>query len=416
MKLETHLTQTLKQTQKLSMKQQLSLKALSMNAQELVEMIQEEANTNPLLEIDEFSADSNTLDYDLAAEMSKASTTLIDELLMQLHTCRHVENPLLCEFIIYSLDNNGYLTLSVEEIAQLCDCTPEVVEDALYQVQSFEPCSVAARSLKECLIIQCAEMDTALKPYLMMCVDQYLDLIADNKLPEIAQRCDTSLDTIKSCVTLIKTCNPTPGAAYAPAAALSIPDIFISIDETDTLNVTVKNYTQQLKINHAYDQSSNEELKIYVKEYTKRIQELIAMLDKRQNTLFTIVSAIVSIQAGWFLHQADLLPMTLNDIAVLCNLHESTVSRAVQGKLLEFNQRYIPLKFFFNAKLESGQSSMAIQQKLKKLIEGENKKKPYSDAELSALMKQEDIQISRRTIAKYRDQLAIPSASKRKIY
>lgn len=141
----------------------------------------------------------------------------------------------------------------------------------------------------------------------MMCVDQYLDLIADNKLPEIAQRCDTSLDTIKSCVTLIKTCNPTPGAAYAPAAALSIPDIFISIDETDTLNVTVKNYTQQLKINHAYDQSSNEELKIYVKEYTKRIQELIAMLDKRQNTLFTIVSAIVSIQAGWFLHQADLL-------------------------------------------------------------------------------------------------------------
>ncbi|HAH93469.1 RNA polymerase factor sigma-54 [Dielma fastidiosa] len=416
MKLETHLTQTLKQTQKLSMKQQLSLKALSMNAQELVEMIQEEANTNPLLEIDEFSADSNTLDYDLAAEMSKASTTLIDELLMQLHTCRHVENPLLCEFIIYSLDNNGYLTLSVEEIAQLCDCTPEVVEDALYQVQSFEPCGVAARSLKECLIIQCAEMDTALKPYLMMCVDQYLDLIADNKLPEIAQRCDTSLDTIKSCVTLIKTCNPTPGAAYAPAAALSIPDIFISIDETDTLNVTVKNYTQQLKINHAYDQSSNEELKIYVKEYTKRIQELIAMLDKRQNTLFTIVSAIVSIQAGWFLHQADLLPMTLNDIAVLCNLHESTVSRAVQGKLLEFNQRYIPLKFFFNAKLESGQSSMAIQQKLKKLIEGENKKKPYSDAELSALMKQEDIQISRRTIAKYRDQLAIPSASKRKIY
>lgn len=416
MKLETHLTQTLKQTQKLSMKQQLSLKALSMNAQELVEMIQEEANTNPLLEIDEFSADSNTLDYDLAAEMSKASTTLIDELLMQLHTCRHVENPLLCEFIIYSLDNNGYLTLSVEEIAQLCDCTPEVVEDALYQVQSFEPCGVAARSLKECLIYQCAEMDTALKPYLMMCVDQYLDLIADNKLPEIAQRCDTSLDTIKSCVTLIKTCNPTPGAAYAPAAALSIPDIFISIDETDTLNVTVKNYTQQLKINHAYDQSSNEELKIYVKEYTKRIQELIAMLDKRQNTLFTIVSAIVSIQAGWFLHQADLLPMTLNDIAVLCNLHESTVSRAVQGKLLEFNQRYIPLKFFFNAKLESGQSSMAIQQKLKKLIEGENKKKPYSDAELSALMKQEDIQISRRTIAKYRDQLAIPSASKRKIY
>lgn len=140
------------------------------------------------------------------------------------------------------------------------------------------------------------------------------------------------------------------------------------------------------------------------------------MLDKRQNTLFTIVSAIVSIQAGWFLHQADLLPMTLNDIAVLCNLHESTVSRAVQGKLLEFNQRYIPLKFFFNAKLESGQSSMAIQQKLKKLIEGENKQKPYSDAELSALMKQEDIQISRRTIAKYRDQLAIPSASKRKIY
>lgn len=91
------------------------IKALSRIAQELVEMIQEEVNTNPLLEIDEFSADSNTLDYDLAAEMSKASTTLIDELLMQLHTCRHVENPLLCEFIIYSLDNNGYLTLSVEE-------------------------------------------------------------------------------------------------------------------------------------------------------------------------------------------------------------------------------------------------------------------------------------------------------------
>lgn len=416
MKLEPRISQTLTQTQKLSMKQQLSLKALSMNGQELMKLIQEEVDTNPLLEINEYSDETSSLDYDQILEMSKASPSLIDELLMQLHTCRHVENPLYCEFIIYSLDSNGYLTLSIDEIAQLCDCSYETAEDALYQVQSFEPCGVAARSLKECLIIQCAEMDTVLKPCLMDCVNQYLDLIAENKLPEIAEQSGYSLMDIKSCVALIKTCNPCPGAAYAPSAALSLPDILITEDEEDGLRVTVRNYTQLLKINHDYDQSDNTEIKIYVKEYTKRIQDLTQMLDKRQNTLFTIVSTIVSIQYEWFKHGADLLPMTLSDIAKICNLHESTVSRALQGKQLEFNQRYIPLKFFLNSKIESGQSSNAVHQLLKKLIDSEDKQKPYSDAELSNLMKNEAVQISRRTIAKYRDQLNIPPASKRRVF
>lgn len=416
MKLETRISQTLTQTQKLSLKQQLSLKALSMNGQELMKLIQEEADTNPLLEIDEFKDESNSLDYDQVLEMSKAVTSLVDELLMQLHTCRYVENPLLCEFIIYSLDSNGYLTLGIDEIAQLCDCSEETVEDALFQVQSFEPCGIAARSLKECLIIQCAEIDTFLKPCLMLCVDQYLELIAENKLPEIAEQSGYSLTDVKSCVSLIKTCNPYPGAAYASFAALSLPDILISENDEDGLNITVRNYTQKLKINHDYDHTNNEELKIYVKEYTKRIQDLITMLDKRQNTLFNIVNAIVSIQYEWFKHNANLLPMTLSDIAKICNLHESTVSRAIQGKQLEFNQRYIPLKFFFNSKVDSGQSSTAIQQLLKKLIDSENKQKPYSDADLCNLIKNNDIQISRRTVAKYRDKLNIPPASKRRLY
>lgn len=416
MKLEPRMNQTFTQSQKLSMKQQLSLKALSMNGQELMKLIQDEADTNPLLEIDEFGDESNSLDYDQVLEMSKATTSLIDELLMQLHTCRYVENPLLCEFIIYSLDSNGYLTLSIDEIAQLCDCSAETVEDALYQVQSFEPCGIAARSLKECLIIQCAEMNTVLKPCLMRCVDQYLDLIADNKLPEIAEQSGYSLSDIKHCVSLIKACNPFPAAAFASFAALSLPDIIITENDQDGLDVTVRNYTQKLKINHDYDHTNNEELKIYVKEYTKRIQDLIQMLDKRQNTLFNIVNAIVSIQYEWFKNNSDLLPMTLSDIAQVCSLHESTVSRAIQGKQLEFNQRYIPLKFFFNSKVDSGQSSTAIQLLLKKLIDSENKQKPYSDADLCNLMKNNDIQISRRTIAKYRDKLNIPPASKRRIY
>lgn len=416
MKLEPRITQTLTQTQTLSMKQQLSLKALSMNGQELMKMIQDEADTNPLLEIDEYNDEPSSLDYDHVLEMSKASLSLVDELLMQLHTCRHVENPLLCEFIIYSLDSNGYLTLSIDDIAQLCDCSSETAEDALYQVQSFEPCGVAARSLKECLIIQCAEIDTPLKSCLMKCVNEYLDLIADNKLPEIAEQSGYSLSDIKSCVALIKTCNPYPGAAYASFAALSLPDILISENDEDGLDVTVRNYTQKLKINHDYDHTNNEELKIYVKEYTKRIQDLIQMLDKRQSTLFNVVSAIVSIQYEWFKHDADLQPMTLSDLAEICKLHESTVSRALQGKQLEYHQRYIPLKFFLNSKVESGQSSNAVHQLLKKLIESENKQKPYSDTELSNLMKKHEIKISRRTIAKYRDQLNIPPASRRRSY
>lgn len=413
MKLETRLTQTLTQTQKLSMKQQLSLKALSMNSHELSQYIQEEANTNPLLEIDEIVS-QDSLDYDLVLEMAQTSPSLVDELLMQLHTCRHVDNSQLCEFIINSLDHNGMLALSVEEIAKLCDCSIESVEDALIQVQSFEPCGVAARSLKECLIIQCAEMDTALKPLLMTCLN-HLDLIAENKLPELATQCSASLENIKSCVALIKTCNPYPAAAYSPIVSSSIPDIFIEIKD-DEIQITVRNYTQYLKVNHDYDACESKELKLYVKEYMKRIQELITILNKRQNTLFNIVSAITAIQSKWFLEEKDLQPMTLHDIALICNLHESTVSRAIQGKLLEFNHRYIPLKFFFNAKLESGQGSNAIKQKLKQIIEKENKQNPYSDAQLCTLFKQEAIQISRRTIAKYRDQLSIPSASKRKVY
>lgn len=413
MKLETKITQKLLQTQKLSLKQQQSLKVLEMSSYDLVRLIEDEIADNPLLELNEDYIHHEDFDFDAILDFATTKLTLQEELLIQLHTSSISYHPTLCEYIIESLDQNGYFNQSLGEVATLFHCEEESVEDALYLIQTFEPKGVGARNLQECLAIQCAEMDTPLYGSLMACVNQHLQAIAENKLPEIATKLNISLEDTKKCVALIKSCDPKPASSYSVASNLTTPDITISLDE-DQIVIQVKNYTNYLAINHDYDHSDSQDLQLYVKEYTKRINLLCDTLNKRQSTLFEVVNAIVSIQRDYFLSHAQLRPLTLSDLAQMCNIHESTVSRTISAKVLEFNAHYIPLKFFLTSKLDSGQSNNEIQIRLKQLIEQENKKKPYSDDALCEILKAEKIQISRRTITKYREALNIPSSSKRK--
>lgn len=413
MKLDTKITQKLLQTQKLSLKQQQSLKVLEMSSYDLVRLIEDEIADNPLLDLNEDYIRHDDFDFDAILDFATTKLTLQEELLIQLNTSPIEHQQALCEYIIESLDKNGYFNQNLSEVAYLFHCEEEAVEDALYLIQTFEPKGVGARNLQECIAIQCAEIDTPLYQPLMECVNVHLNAIADNKLPEIASKLNISLEDTKKCVALIKSCNPKPASSYSDSSALTTPDISVSIED-DQILVQVKNYTNYLSINHDYDQSDNKDLQLYVKEYTKRINTLCDTLNKRQSTLFVVVNAIVSIQKDYFLHHAQLLPLTLSDLAKICNVHESTISRTISAKVLEFNHHYLPLKFFLTSKVESGQSNNEIQIRIKQLIDEENKEKPYSDDALCELLKAEKIQISRRTVTKYREALNIPSSSKRK--
>ena len=413
MKLENKPKQIITNLPKISIKQQQSLKVLEMNSEQIIKLIENEVSSNPLLELNDDYVDKSTCDVETIIEFTKYKATLQDDLYAQLHTVLTPYNDSICTYLIESLDNNGYLSQNINEIADLFHVDVDIVEDSLYLIQTFEPTGVGARNLQECLAIQCAEIQTPLYATLMECIEHYLVDIANNKLLELTDKLNVSFDDLKQCIALIRSCNPKPASNYADMASTYSPDIFVDLEE-DEIKVQVKDYSNTLKINHDYD--DNADLHLFVKEYTKRITSLIELLHKRQSTLFMIVNAIVSIQRDFFMKQGPLNPLTLKDLSEIVGVHESTVSRSISGKFMEFNQQTIPLKSLLCVKLDSGQSNNAIQNRIAELIKQEDKKKPYSDDQLSQLLKKEGMIVSRRTITKYREAMNIPASLKRKSF
>ena len=355
--------------------------------------------------------------------------TLADNLLFQLQFVPLTDTEKkVGRFIIESLDDNGYMTLSCEEIAGACNVPEDRVCKILKEIQNFEPYGIAARNLKECLLIQLDHMELGRETANLAetVIMEYLEDIASNRLSQISKVLNTSVQKIQQISDLIKTMEPKPGRQYASQSSTRyiVPDVLvekvnddyvITINDSSTPHLMVSSYYERLLSNA----ESDPELAKYLSARINSAMWLIKSIEQRKQTITNVVTAVVNYQREFFDKGPKYLrTMTLKQIADELGIHESTVSRSVNGKYMQSPRGVFEIKYFFTSGVTAadgeGISSQSIKTLIREMVEKEDAKHPLSDQEMANLLKEKDIDISRRTVAKYRDELGILSSSKRK--
>ena len=461
----------LQQTQKLIMTPELrqAIAVLQLSSLELAEFIQEQILENPVLEIEAtedvaeeipvadsgkkdgdseafdidwheyfqdrdigyikmFSEEAREINYDNF--LTKAQT-LEEYLLNQLkYSSCSAEEKEVAQFIIGNLDGSGYLCISLKEIAEICSCDMSRVEDMLKLVQSFEPPGVAARDLVECLVLQVnyKELELKFADYLTSIIKYHLEDIANGKLLKIAKNLEITLLEVQQFVDYIKNLDPKPGRWFADSEQTRyvVPDVVVEKVEGEYIVIVNDAYAPRLGINSAYKSllladTVDINAKKFIEEKLNSAAWIIKSIEQRRHTLYKVVNCIVEFQQEFFDNGIKYLkPLNLKRIAERLEIHESTVSRATNNKYVQTPRGIFPLKFFFASGVDNnsgnGVSSESIKKMLREYITNENTAKPYTDQQLTDMLKSQGIEISRRTVAKYRDELGVVSTSKRKRY
>lgn len=453
-----------KQTQTLSQRMIQSAEILQMTSQELNTYINELALENPVIDIVEpptaeeqresieqqewlnsfneenyylYQRQNNDDDYDFKSSWNintDDGETLQDYLWSQLITENFTDQETeIIKFMLECLDNKGYLEESTETIASYFGTDTEIVEDLLSDLQALDPSGVCARTLEECLKLQLERRDI-LTPVLESIIDNCLEMVAKNQIPAIARKLRLSPAETAGYCQIIKSLNPKPGVSFSSRDQLRyiIPDVTIVkfkdhfdilLNESMYPTIELNSYYRQMNQN-----PESSELKEYLGNKIRQAEWVKQCVTQRGKTLMQVSRAILEHQEEFFTFgPAHLNPLRLADIAQELDIHESTVSRAVSKKYLQCSWGVYPMNFFFSRSVavqessssESGTQSVTaadIKRVLREIIEEENKKKPYSDRLLGEKLAERGISISRRTVAKYREEEGIADASGRKEY
>jgi RNA polymerase sigma-54 factor len=328
----------------------------------------------------------------------------------------------IADYIIQNINSNGYLDSTVVEMASQLQVSEEEVEAVLTVIQSFEPYGVGARSLKECLLIQVRdEKDFLIKRV----ISDHLEDIASNKIASIAKDLDITIQKAQEYVDFIKCLEPKPGRTFrgdGDDTRYITPDA--SIEEIDGEYVIFINDVTgpRLNINQYYKSllkdGGDVETTEFLQEKLNSAMWLIKSIEQRRQTLYKVVESILKFQKEFLIHgDKRLVPLTLKDVAEDIEMHESTISRATSGKYVQTPRGVFELKYFFTTGLsgKSGEvSATSVKSIIKGIIDSEDQKKPLSDQVISNILKERGMEVSRRTVAKYRDELKIPSSSRRR--
>jgi RNA polymerase sigma-54 factor len=327
--------------------------------------------------------------------------------------------------IIGNLNEDGYLLIGIEELCQVANCTPEQAAEALAIVQAMDPIGVGARDLRECLLIQLEGLD--LKESLAHnIVQDYLTALESHKFKEIAARTGVSFEAVLQAVDCIKHLIPKPGQKYSNQKATYVePEVSIAKVDGEFIILMNDEGMPQLRLNAGYKDllKSNGvtgETKTFLREKFRSAIDLLRSVNQRKQTIYKVCVCIVNRQKD-FLESgpARLHPMLIKDVASELGVHSSTISRVVTNKYVDTPQGVIELRKFFTMGVESPDgeelSIVQIKLKIKKLIEDESRGKPYSDNQLGQLLRRDNIFITRRTVAKYREQMQVPGSRERKI-
>lgn len=328
------------------------------------------------------------------------------------------------EAIIGNLDSQGYFKADLEDVAQEADCAFEDVEPVLKLMQQFDPVGVAARDPRECLLVQ-LEFYEYDDPILLGIVQDHLEDIEKRRFKPLARKFRISLEELKEYLDILKTLDPMPGAAYGSGDTQYIsPDVYVYEYEDDFIIVLNEDGLPQLTVNEFYLDTIHSDRnacnKEYVQERFRSAQWLMKSLYQRQRTLYKVMESILRFQHEFFEKGVThLKPLILKDVADDIGMHESTISRITTSKYVSTPHGLFELKFFFNSALGlddgSQVGSESVKAQIKSLIGDENPKKPLSDEKIAEILKERlEINIARRTVAKYRSSLGIASSSKRK--
>lgn len=344
---------------------------------------------------------------------------LCDHLLWQLRLSNEDEGvKKVAELIIGNLDENGYLTVTLEELKDLANTDMEEVEKALSLIQSFDPSGVGARNVQECLLIQIKDLGLN-NTVVENIVKNDLALLEKKKYLQIAQKYNLQVEDVMHAVKIIEGLEPKPGRNYSNENVnYIVPDVYIFKTEDGYQIILNDEGIPKLRVNNYYKELLQKEAclkedKQYLLEKFRSAVGLLKSLDHRYRTIYRVTEALIELQKEFFEKGVEYLrPLTLKDVAGLLNLHESTVSRVTSNKYFSCEHGIFQFKYLFCSGLSNGQETVAsnsVKNMIRKLISEENPSRPLSDKRISDILKRDGILIARRTVAKYREEMGIPA-------
>lgn len=444
-----------KQTLIMTPRLQQAIQLLQFSTIELTQFLQEELKSNPILEAELEEPKEEKLDFeeenvweeylantDYSFNLERGidrdseavnyenfittQPTLEEHLQSQFTLLTHDPIELMIgEYVVGSLDEKGFLSIPLEIIRQLLQVELPKLMKVIKLIQTLDPIGVGARDLKESLILQ-SKYHYGDLPLVEAIIQDHLEDLGENRLKNIARDIKVPVSEVQQAADLIKTLTPRPAANFSTTCETKFlePDVFIQKIGEEYVVVMNDQVTPQLRINHYYQQilqsfESGEEAKEFLEKKLNSALWLIKSIEQRRMTIYRIVETLVEMQQP-FLEKGikHLQPMTLNEVAEKIEVHESTVSRATANKYVQTPHGIFELKFFFNSGISSsggdGLASVSVKEIIHELIQAENPTKPVSDQKISEMIQEKGYCISRRTVAKYRDELGIPSSSKRR--
>jgi RNA polymerase sigma-54 factor len=350
---------------------------------------------------------------------------LYDHLLWQLrlsHVQEHIKS--VGETVIGNIDENGYLTATLDEVAESAKSDVETAGKALALVQSFDPSGVGARTIAECLLLQIRGLNlgsTVVEKIIMHNMDE----LEKKKYPAIAQQYNLPLTDVMAAVKIICGLEPKPGRNFSTASTnYIIPDVYLIRTAEGYQIILNDEGLPRLRVSSFYkrllqqDDAFPKEDKQFLIEKMRSAVGLLKSLDQRTRTIYRVTETLLDLQREFFDKGVEhLKPLTLKDVASTLNLHESTVSRVTSNKYLSCEHGVLGFRFLFSSALNSGMgsvSSTSVKNTIKKIVSEEDSRKPFSDQHISGMLKREGITIARRTVAKYREELEIPSQIQRR--
>lgn len=445
----------LTQEQKLAMTQemQLSIKLLQMSSFELQEYVQKEIQENPVLDIKESNTDKvekdkleykeiiKNLDFDNYSHHSydkspseevspfnfiseeKSLKEYLKEQIRDLNEKEYIKT--ICLYIIENIDDRGYLILENKEIEEELKISKELAAYCVDLIHSLEPYGIGARNLAECLKIQIKQKGID-KENIFIIIDKYLEFIAENKYNIIAKELNIDVKQAQGYGDLIKTLSPKPSRGFYTGESVRYiaPDAYIKKIDNEYFIIMNDDLTPRLTINAMYkdiiNNDTDKDAVSYVKEKLNSALFLMKSIQHRKSTIYKVLEKILEVQRDYFDYgESYLKPMTLKEIANSINMHESTVSRAIRDKYIHISRGTIKIKDLFTTGMSTSSkdesvSSLIIKNNIKKMIDEEDRKKPLSDQKICDLINEQGMNISRRTVAKYREEMGIKSSKGRK--
>jgi RNA polymerase sigma-54 factor len=433
------ISQTLVQSQNQSLKMtdamSVSLKVMQMSSIDLTSFVNKELQENPLLSEDEPENKNSELsfnnlkvrkyDYEFNIEDIESEVSIHQKVADQIEISKlNPQQRLIAHYLAEYLNSSGYLECSFSAISERLKCKLSDIEVVVTHLQDFEPTGIFARNLSECLALQMKERGLLNKK--SQIVLNNLEMLAKNEISKLSKLAGTNITEILEIIQEIKKLNPKPCSHLSKEKAYSkIPDVIITREDDEEFSVMLasSNLPKIILSKKYYDDIKSKlrdkEGKKYLSDQYMRASNLMKAVEKRKETILKTAIAIFEKQRSFFEYGImELKPMTLSEVASMIMMHESTVSRITNGKYIETPFGVFEMKDFFTSKVKNDHgidiSSAKIKEMIKAIISAESREHIYSDDEISGELKKYQLSAARRTVAKYREEMRIPTSAERK--